>query len=306
MSKLTKSRCVELIGLHNKNGIVDISDVICFRKPLDEASTLQTMRRYKHAVGMVSCHNIYRKPNAKYVDIWCNCFREAEHFFPGHKNIILLSESDFVDPQSTIVYPRQPKDQFYYFTLGGGRGSPVKGLDLFIESLPVLCGEHNLRGYVINYIKSPLQLDKKQRGIWAKYKHQLVFLRKQTASNVAKIMSESKFGFFPNKEDCSPMLITESLVRDCPVLINESILGGWKYAWPECGYLFNADNLSRKIALIMGQDFLHVKDRFMEDYGFDKSSSILAKAGQDSIFTDFVRVSFAGYRNIMKKITSGS
>jgi hypothetical protein len=52
-------------------------------------------------------------------------------------------------------------------------------------------------------------------------------------------MRESRFLFLPNVNDASPRVIAECMTKDLPVLMNENILGGWKYITPETGEFFS-------------------------------------------------------------------
>jgi len=135
MSKVTQQRYVPLIGYHSTKGVVRIKDTICFRKPMDIVSTKKAMSKRKYAIGMVSVHNIYRKPNSPYCSAWCHCFRDPRVYL-GDKPSVLLSESDFVDPFSTIIAPRSKKFKwdFYYFTIGGAQGNEYKGYSVFCQA----------------------------------------------------------------------------------------------------------------------------------------------------------------------------
>jgi hypothetical protein len=52
------------------------------------------------------------------------------------------------------------------------------------------------------------------------------------------LIEEAKVLFIPGISDASPRVITESLIKDVPVLINKDIFGGWKYINNNTGAFF--------------------------------------------------------------------
>jgi len=264
------------------------------------------MSKYKYALGMVSSCKLYRKANGRRCNVWCHCYKDPNAFIGGKPNI-LLSESDFIDPYGLICHvpSRSPRWNFYYFTIGGSLGIKYKGLDLFAECLPILCGEFNLKGVVIEYarFKRKNYLTNKQRYFIEKYKDKLTFIKAQlTPGRISRIMSESKFGFFPNRDDCSPLLLTESLVRQCPVLVNKDILGGWKYINKETGAFFDKNNIGNQLEFILRKQFNHVRDEFMRKYGYKKTAVRLANFMHKHFFASrsFRMIAFHGSRKYMR------
>lgn len=299
MSKATSNRYTTLIGFNPKKGITNIRSTVCFRKPMNLPSTRQVMRKYKYAMGMVSAHNIYRKPNTPFCSIWCHCFRNPKAHF-GDKPAILLSESDFVDPLSIPIVPRSKKFKwdFYYFTIGGELGDSYKGYRVFLDSLPILCGKYGLKGLLIKYAKQKARFSD---PIPAKYSSNIHQLRKKIVpGRIAQIMSQCRFGFFPNVVDCSPLLLSESLVRDCPVLINQDILGGWKYGQGAMGRLFSPDDLEERIETMMEGDF-SPREEFMQSYGYKNTAEKLSEFFKEHLpaFKRFSMIAFSQTRNTM-------
>lgn len=230
------------------------------------------MSRNKKAIGMVSSHNLYRSYNSKYCDFWCHCYRRPKKYFrkPG----ILLSESDFVDPMFIKVFdrPSDPRWDFFYFTAGGKDGAVYKGSRKFAKSLDILCGDLGLRGVIVKYMNIKKRFPKDVIKAIKRHKGKLLIRRcKLSPRRTAKLMSNSKFGFFPNRVDCSPLLLTECIVRDCPVLVNRKILGGWKYVNDDTGALFDVAGLADKVEFLLSNDFSPRKS-YLESYGYEKSA----------------------------------
>jgi hypothetical protein len=303
MSKVSKKSYLNIIGLDYIGNIRPIRGVVCFRKPINVIKLLEIMRK-KEAFGIVSSHNLYRKKNAVYCKFWCHCYKEPQKYF--NKPSICLSESDFVDPSTLQIVTRNKKWDFFYFTMGGELGNEYKGMDLFVDSLPILCGKYNLKGVVVKYSKSKINFifDKNRKKTFNKYKKFLkIYNKKLSPRRIASLMASSKFGFFPNKTDCSPMLLSESLVRNIPILVNKNILGGWKYVNSETGCFFDNSNLSESIEYMLNNKF-NSRSSFMENYGYKNTSSRLAEFGSKYIksFKKFRAIGFDGSQKTMRAV----
>ncbi|KKN24735.1 hypothetical protein LCGC14_0891820 [marine sediment metagenome] len=281
-SKISSTRFIRLAG--KVKGKIVTLPLLCVRKNCIRKQLSKT-REYKLVVkkktellGMVSHPSLYKSKTAPYIDVWCHPYREPDDYLT-QKPRLLLSESDFVDPQYIHVYKKTDRYDYFYFTMGGRKAKRRKGYGVFMKMLPYLC-KKKLRGLVINYTRKPLDLDRKEKRIW-RYSQEFVKYRmkKYTPSKVAKIMASCKFGIFPNLSDCSPLLVTESLVRSTPVLVNNDILGGWKYVNENTGVLFTQNNISESIDKILSGTFSPRED-FLSKYGFYSSAKKLADFGR--------------------------
>ena len=305
MSKVSSKKFLNIIGINKSGKIKKIPKIICFRKPISKQNVHSIMKN-KQAFGIVSSHNIYRKANSRYCKFWCNCFRSPNKYF-GSKPVVNISESDFVDPSTLFMVKKNKIWDFFYFTIGGSLGNEYKGMDLFVDCLPTLCGEYGLRGLVIRYAKTKTNfvLDGRRRSILKKYskKHLKIYKRKLDQIGVAKLMATSRFGFFPNRSDCSPMLLAESLVRDIPVLVNSKIMGGWKYVNKDTGRFFDLDNISNCLDSLLDGSF-NPCESFMEEYGYKNTSTKLAQFGRKHIrvFNKFKAIGFEGSQKTMRAV----
>ncbi len=62
-------------------------------------------------------------------------------------------------------------------------------------------------------------------------------------------LAQARVAFFPNVLDASPVLLTEALCLDVPVVVNRRILGGWKYVRPDTGRFFtDQDDVTGAVA----------------------------------------------------------
>ena len=285
--KLTKSPVSKIVG-SKKGSICTVKDMICVRKAMGSKDLAETRikNKYKLFLGVVSSPKFHRAESSSLIDLWCHCYRDPDEYIPKDKPKILLSESDFVDPfNMQVFHKKKPKCDMFYFTIAGQNGIDYKGIDLFSKILPVVCGEFNLKVMVIVYAGSVgnLKISKKYLNLFRKYKKmKLVIIRKKmNTKEVAKVMSFCKFGLFPNRLDCSPLLITESLIRDCPILVNKDIFGGWKYVNEDTGAFFDDKNIGDKVEYMLSSKFKPC-DNFMSEYGFFNSATKLATFCKDT------------------------
>jgi hypothetical protein len=58
-----------------------------------------------------------------------------------------------------------------------------------------------------------------------------------------KEFAKAKVCFLPNVLDASPRVLTEALCLNMPVLVNQDIVGGWKYINDITGSFFNLSNI---------------------------------------------------------------
>ncbi len=306
-TKLTYARTMLFIGRLAKNKkITGIPNVLCYRKRMPIKQAKIARRGFKESIGLVSSIGLPRSKNAKLCKFWCHCFKNPEFYIkdiPG----MLLSESDFVDPKFIKIFSRsrKPSWDFFYFTSGGYHAHRFKGSGVMGKTLKILCGEFKLRGIIIQYMKSDRPFVKQERRQIKKYANLLRIKRgRLTPRTVAKFMSKSRFGFFPNTRDCSPLIISESLLRDCPVLMNQNILGGWKYVNDETGYLFNPKNMNNfgnSVECILSGSF-HPKNEYMTKYGYINTAKRFAKVAKQHIkgFRGYDMIGFQGTQDKMR------
>jgi hypothetical protein len=68
-------------------------------------------------------------------------------------------------------------------------------------------------------------------------------------------LAQARVAFFPNVLDASPVLLTEALCLDVPVVVNRRILGGWKYVRPDTGRFFtDQDDVTGAVAACLAGD----------------------------------------------------
>lgn len=282
--------------MSGKNGdeVCRIPDLLFARKHLTNPKEDKNIKNIKNLFAFVSSPKIYKDKRVTDRSIgWCHAFRNPNQILPKNVPNILLPESDFIDPMFvSYLKPESPIYDFFYFTLNSSDGIKHKGMDIFCKSLDILCGKNKLRGIVIVYFpnvpryKILKSIDREQQKAISRNNKYLTFLwGKLSNKQMAELCSRCRFGFFPNRVDNSPRIISESLVRDIPVMIYDQIHGGWHYASYKSGCLFNLGNLNEKIEYIRNNKFFP-REWYLDNFGFDKSSAKLANFVQSIIKLD--------------------
>jgi hypothetical protein len=84
------------------------------------------------------------------------------------------------------------------------------------------------------------------------------------------LLVESRILFVPSVSDASPRIITESLCLGTPVLVNESIFGGWKYVNDDTGCFFKDEkDVLEKIDEMIDKSnhhFYDTRDWYIRNY----------------------------------------
>ncbi|HEV3291313.1 MAG TPA: hypothetical protein VG123_20215 [Streptosporangiaceae bacterium] len=89
-------------------------------------------------------------------------------------------------------------------------------------------------------------------------------------------LAQARVAFFPNVLDASPVLLTEALCLDVPVVSTRRILGGWKYVRPATGRFFtDQDDVTGAVAACLTGDFAP-RGWFSASHGPEHAASRLA------------------------------
>ena len=199
------------------------------------------------------CHKaetikVFGKDVEDYVLGWAHCFREPEKYIKSGIPKILISESDFnsenfhYDPSIEKVYDYiaiQPKDNDQC-TIGWH--GHYKNWPLAEKCIQILSDELGLKGIIIGRGDCPINIKNKDRVISTPLLPKHEFHRK---------VMQSRFMLLPNTEEASPRVLTESLVMNTPVFVNQDILGGWKYVNDKTGVFFGPDTIKESAIRIM-------------------------------------------------------
>ncbi|KKN24739.1 hypothetical protein LCGC14_0891860 [marine sediment metagenome] len=305
-------RIKSMAGRKSNGTVIEkISGLKCPRKHMINQEGWKIVKKSQHLFAFVSSPDIYRQEELRnQVKGWCHALRDSSKL-PKNVPNILLPESDFLDSRMVLFKPHDIRYDYFYFTINGKAGLRHKGLSIFLDILPYLC-KRKLRGLVIVYFpnvplhkKFTVKLSKHHREMLSKYERFLTFhwgILKPEGMN--RVMTNCKFGLFPNTVDNSPRLISESLIRNVPVMMNKYIDGGWHYINKHTGALF--DKSSKKSVLraidFMLENKFKTRDYYESHYGFDRSSKKLAQFLNGLFGFDYTHMYFNDFRHYLREI----
>lgn len=174
---------------------------------------------------------------------------DPEVHFPSSVKTILMSQSDFMLDEP-IRYGKRHKnvEKVYDFVYSGGDqdvesdcvgwASYNKNFSLVREALEVMCSsEFNVTGVLVaNKNKAGTKSCSIPKSCDGKMV-QTTFLDQSTFFDY---LSKARWAFLPQVCDASPRVSTQALSMDVPLLMNQNIMGGWKYLLPgESGEFFH-------------------------------------------------------------------
>ncbi len=211
----------------------------------------------------------------KNIQNWLCCFKEPTQYgFTYNNNLINISESDFYDvddsPSVTkkydIVYVCLKDDANEKGCNSNSWNEINRNYDLALKCLPILINEYKLKVLVIG---------KSGCGLEEKYGNMIETTEMLPWEDFQNKLRESRILFIPNVYDASPRVVTESITKGLPVLMNRNIVCGSKYINAETGELFTDDHDIRYALdqLLSRMDTISPKTWWKSNYGVKKSAT---------------------------------
>lgn len=206
--------------------------------PLHQAEFSELRRRGARFVGMTSYFDFPRTDPRDGLDYeavceaWCHCFREPHRYLRQAAPRALLSASDFTDwtwieRAAASAGPVERYEIIYVGAVESWQQDP-KNWAQAARCLPRLCRALRVRAAVIG---EPDPTFPPQTAI--------TFHRRLPWRSLLALMARADLLFVPNETDPSPRVIAEALCLNLPVLVNRTILGGWKYVNRYTGAFFD-------------------------------------------------------------------
>jgi hypothetical protein len=170
---------------------------------------------------------------------WLCCFKDpASYGLTSWNRLYEISESDFYDaddsPAPTKLY------DFIYICLKDDDTCPEDGWNavnrnfkLAQACLPIMINEMGYRVLVIGRINC---------GLEQLYGERITVMDFLPYAEFQKRIWEARYLFVPNVYDASPRVVTESLIKDVGVLMNQGIVCGSKYIVDQTGELFTDEH----------------------------------------------------------------
>lgn len=224
------------------------------------------------------------------IKLWLVCMKDIELYNFNCNNIITdISESDFYDIEDPLIIVEKKYD-FIYICNKDSDTCPMNGwnainrnYDLALKCFPIMINEYKMKGLCVGRIGCDL----------VQFGDNITVTDFLPYHELQQKMRESKFLFLPNIYDASPRVIAECIIKDLPVLMNKSIICGFKYINNETGEFFIDENDIRN-----GLDNILInkspRERWKKDYSIQKSSKKLR---------DFL---YLYYPNILENVNSVS
>ena len=209
------------------------------------------------------------------VDGWLYCFKDKDKYLNCNKPSILLSESDFTNHE--ILKPDLTTVKEYDFLLiclkdnescSPGWQSHNRGWSMAEKFLDMMCSKYKLKGLLIGRIGCKIPASCHQLFELTDFLEYAKFIKQY---------DRCRFSIFFNVSDASPRCASESLVFNLPILMNEDILGGWKYIESGVsGELFNENNFEVKLQkLLYNFSSYTPRKHFTEKFGMFNSGKKL-------------------------------
>lgn len=213
---------------------------------------------------------------------WLYCGRDPIKTF-GWSGIprINMAQSDFTNPESVEPKGLEKKWDFIYICLDDdaetcpdGWNSTNRNWELAKKCFPIMCHQFGLKGLIVG--RSGCEID----SSLDEYIERKEFI---PYFEFVDHLEQARFTFLPNIMDASPRILTETLCKNNPVLVNKDIFGGWKYVTPETGEFFTSpeDIVPALEQLTKNYGKYQPRKYFMENYGPDVKGPILAQFLRD-------------------------
>jgi len=192
------------------------------------------------------------------VAAWCHCFKDPASYLPGGVPNLLLSRSDFVNVPIGRYSRYRTKDYDVVYSCLSKSQMHAKNFDLFAECLPIFLNKMGLKVLMIG--DSVIHEAVPDHELLTK-------LPQKSQFEYLKLVAKSRVLFVPSVLDASPRVMTEALSLNVPVLVNEAILGGWKYINSQTGNFFiGKSDVEVKIRPLLSQNFT-TRRWFIRNYG---------------------------------------
>jgi len=208
---------------------------------------------------------------------WLHCFKTPNDYLPSKMKRILLSESDFIDCQLHKENKNVKKKYDFMYICHRDSSSNCsvdewvafnKNLKLAEKCIKILCEKKKLKGLLVGRSGCKLPGCSKKN---------IRTTKKLDYYELLKTYDKCKIIFIPNIHDASPRVLAEGLSHNLRCLVNEKLVGGWKYVNNQTGEFFKDEHdFEEKIDKILNNyDSYNPRSDFITNYGIEKSGKKL-------------------------------
>lgn len=206
---------------------------------------------------------------------WLVCFKNPTKYgFDSRHNLLQMSESDFYDADISAPYSNKKYDMIYV-CLKDNDSCPKDGwnainrnFNLALKCFPIIINEFNMNVLVVGRVNCGLDI---------LYGDKITVVDFLDFYKFQDKLKESKILFIPNIYDASPRIVAECIIKDIPVLMNQSIVCGSNYINDETGELFTDEHDIRfALTNLLGRiDKISPKKWWSDNYSKKKSAKKL-------------------------------
>lgn len=305
--QIKPAKVQDMIALNNQNCIVSIPNRL-MRKMRWQSD--QEIELTNNSVCIVCNFSYYYKSRgwSNKIKAICHPFRNTD-IFPDQSKLHLFSESDFCDPiwldDKTLLEDKTDYEyDFFIFTIDSVQGIRCKGY-YTIPFIASIAKELNMKGLILDYYPKLIRnngknsngfsetLLRKTRKRIKRFDNLTIRRGWLSQEEITKLMDKCRFVIFPNTNDASPRAIPETLIRGKPILLNDNILGGWKYCnnvngmsydgpFEPQGFFGNEqryyDNIKESMIAMANRENNAelIRQDYLDNYGFKNSCARMA------------------------------
>ena len=220
---------------------------------------------------------------AKHVIAWAHCFRDPTNYLPSSLPRVLLSETDFYDTNTVINQSKSNQKEYdFVCSINDGEWNKyIRRLDIAHKWLNIMANEMGLKILVIG---SSSRRD---------FSDRITCIGFQPWHKFIGSLNKARYLFNSSQYDASPRILIESMSSNVPILLNQNILGGWKYINKQTGMLFDPDSdVKTTVMKFMDQNRnYHPQQWVTKNVNRDRSAELLANTINSLVqlkWSDFV------------------
>jgi GR25 family glycosyltransferase involved in LPS biosynthesis len=257
----------EFIGIKGPLCNYELLDELLKTKKLIGISAYQNFPQpLKNIYDDKNCDNFLKNYEDKII-LWCHCFKDPQNYISPGIPLLLYSDSDQFPNAIQLNNLANTVDKQYDFFCSlpnGDWNSWIRGKDIAKKWLNYMADVMNLKICVGG------------GDMRDEFSDKIVFTGNLKWGDFIGKMNESKNFINFSRYDASPRIIIEALSLNIPVLLNNNILGGWKYINKSTGNFFFYDEpIDKCINNFMNNKYEPLKWMKL-NYDIEKNKMVLA------------------------------
>ena len=257
----------EFIGIKGPHFNDEFLDELLKTKKIIGISAYQNFpQTLKNIYDGKNCDNFLKNYEDKII-LWCHCFKDPQNYIPPGIPLLLYSDSDqfpnIIDLNNLADTVNKQYD-FFCSLPNGDWNSWIRGKDIAKKWLNYMADVMNLKICVGG---GDMRDGFSDKIVFTGFLPWIDFIFKMNSSK--NLINFSRY-------DASPRVIIEALSLNIPVLLNNNILGGWKYINKSTGNLFFYDEpIDKCINNFMNNKYEPLKWMKL-NYDIEKNKMVLA------------------------------